>query len=61
MDGCDSLGDFPAGERRQERRQLLPAVRSVHDSAVRRGADDSGSSPGRVRLRHKGYVNLFSV
>ena len=58
MDGCDSLGDFPAGERRQERRQLLPAVRSVHDSAVRRGADDPVSSPECVVLHGREEVNL---
>ena len=62
MDGCDSLGDFPAGERRQERWQLLPAVRCVHDSAVRGGSDDPGSSPECVLLREEvDYVNLFSV
>jgi len=49
VDGRDPLGHFPAGERQQERRQLLPAERSVHHAAVHRGDDDSGSSPGDER------------
>ena len=46
MDGCDPLDHIPAGERQQERWQLLPDERRVHDTAVRHRAHDPGSSPG---------------
>ena len=53
MDGRDPLDHLPAGERRQERRQLLPDERHLHDAAVRHRAHDPESSAGCVVLRER--------
>ena len=51
MDGRDPLDHLPAGERQQERRQLLPDERHLHDPVVRHRAHDPGSSAGCVQIR----------
>jgi len=51
MDGRGPLDHLPAGERQQERWQLLPDERHLHDAAVRHRAHDPAASAECVQIR----------